>query len=330
MPGPGGGGRGGGGGGRGGSFGGGRSGGFGGGGRGGSFGGGPRPGGFGGPGGFHHHHHHGPHFGFWGPGFGFRRHYYHGGGGCLGGMVGAIIAPIFILLFLFVWFSAMFPSCSVIEVEADTTPEYNTNAMNDFADAQYAAAFGLTEDYEDHLLLVFLTDEDCYDYYYIAWMGDDIERDVVELFGNNQTALGRALGASINAQSYEYSLDSDLAVAFDHMAKQVAALGHESNHTCSTPDNSVKSHVVNMTELPLTEKTLNAALEKFTEETGISTVVVVEDMTDVLGGNQSATAAPARFSAFTIIPVIVIAVVIIALVTRSKKGASTENNNKWE
>jgi hypothetical protein len=53
-------------------------------------------------------------------------------------------------------------------------------------------------------------------------------------------------------------------------------------------------------------------------------------MTDVLGGNQSATAAPARFSAFTIIPVIVIAVVIIALVTRSKKGASTENNNKWE
>jgi hypothetical protein len=62
-------------------------------------------------------------------------------------MVGAIIAPIFILLFLFVWFSAMFPSCSVIEVETDTTPEYNTNAMNDFADAQYAAAFGLTEDY---------------------------------------------------------------------------------------------------------------------------------------------------------------------------------------
>ena len=330
MPGPGGGGRGGGGGGRGGSFGGGRSGGFsGGGGRGGSFGGGPRPGGFGGPGGFHHHHH-GPHFGFWGPGFGFRRHYYHGGGGCLGGMVGAIIAPIFILLFLFVWFSAMFPSCSLIEVETDNTPGYDANAIGDFADEQYAAAFGLTEDYEDHLLLVFLTDEDCYDYYYIAWMGDDIQRDVAELFGNNQTALGRVLEASINAQSYEYSLDSDLAVVFEHMAKQVVALNHESNHTCGTPDTSVKSHVVNRTELPLTEKTLNAALENFTAQTGISTVVVVEDMADVLGGGQSASSAPARSFAFSVIPVIIIAVVIIVLVTKSKKGTPKQDDKKWE
>jgi phosphoribosylformylglycinamidine synthase len=45
---------------------------------------------------------------------------------------------------------------------------------------------------------------------------------------------------------------------------------------------------------------------------------------------RNLTADDVAYSAFTIIPVIVIAVVIIALVTRSKKGASTENNNKWE
>ena len=246
-----------------------------------------------------------------------------------------MITPIFVLLFLFVWFSAMVPSCSFVEVESsDLTPEYNAKAINTFADEQYAAAFGLTEDFEDHLLFVFLTDAECYDYYYIAWMGDHIERDVAELFGNNQTALGRALEASINVQSYEYSLDSDLATAFRHMANQVAALGHEDNYTCAAPAHEVTSHVVNRTALPLTEQTLNAALEEFTEKTGITAVVVVEDMTDVLGGLQAGTHAETStsigYSSLLILPVIAVAVVLVVLVVRSQKGKPKEDSNKWE
>ena len=253
----------------------------------------------------------------------------------MGGALGAMIMPIFILLFMFVWFSAAIPSCSFVEVEnIDPTPEYNAKAINAFADEQYAAAFGLTEDYEDHLLFVFLTAEDCYDYYYIAWMGDHIERDVVELFGNNQTALGRALEASINVQSYEYSLDSDLATAFRHMANQVVALGHEDNYTCAAPAHEVTSHVVNRTALPLTEQTLNAALEEFTAKTGITAVVVVEDMTDVLGGLHAGmhaeTSTSIGYSSLVILPVIAVAVVLVVLVVRSQKGKPKEDSKKWE
>ena len=329
MPGPGGGGRGGGGGGRGGSFGGG--GGFGGGGRGGSLGGGHRPGGLGGLGGFHYRPH-GPRFHIWGPGFGFRRPYY-GGGGCLGGMLGAIIAPIFVLMFLFVWFGSMAGSCSYVEVETNETPAYSADAIGDYADEQYAAAFGLTDDYEDHMLLVFLTEPECYDYYYIAWVGDHVKEDVAELLGNNQTALGRALGASVNAQSYEYSLDRDLAKVFSHLADQITSLALDGNHSCGTPDNSVNSHVVNRTTLPLSEQTLNEALEDFTQKTGISTVVVVEDMSDVLGNQEQGSASstfPLRFSGGTLFLIAVVAILLVVLITRSRKGAPTGQSGKWE
>lgn len=326
MPGPGGGG-----GGRGGSFGGGHGGGGHGGGRGGSFGGGPRPGGGfgggprpgggfgggphpGGPGGFHHRPPRGPRF--WGPGF--HRPYYGGGGGCLGGIIGAIIAPIILILFMAIWLMAMIPSCSFGEVTIDNTPEYNANVIGDFADKQYAMAFGQTKDYEDHLLLLFLTDEDCSDYYYVAWVGDHIVSDVADMFGDNQTELGRALLSSINEESYKYSLDRNLATVFTHMSNVISDLDNEYNHICEDPDHSVTSHVVNRTDLPITEQTVNEALENFTKETDIPVVVVIEDMDDVLGSTGGST------TSFTsvikvVIPILIIAAVIIFLVVRAKK-----------
>ncbi len=248
-------------------------------------------------------------------------------------MIGAIIAPIFLVLFLFIWISALIPSCSLAELEMDNTPGYDATAIGDYADAQYAAAFGMSNDYEDHLLLVFLVDEDCYDYYYIAWLGDHIDRRVAELFGDNQTALGRALAASVNAQSYKYSLDSDLAAVFDHMAQQIDALGMESIYFCQSPDTSVTSHVVNHTALPLTEQTLNASLEKFTEQTGIPTVVVVEDMADVLGSEEgTAPASQQRIgitALFILVPIVIIVILIVKNV-RTKKNPDAAQKDKWE
>lgn len=246
-------------------------------------------------------------------------------------MIGAIIAPIFVLLFIFIWISAMVPSCSLFEVETTAgTPEYSADAIGDYADEQYAAAFGMTDDYEDHMLLVFLADEECYDYYYIAWVGDHIERDVAELFGDNQTALGRALAASVNAQSYEYSLDSDLASVFKYMAEQVTSLGHESNLTCTAPDAGVSSHLVNHTALPLTEETVNTALEAFTAQTGITVVVAVEDMTDVLGGGDHTEPQGVGVSPMLIIPVVVVIAIVIVMIVRSKKsGQGGEKKDQW-
>ena len=282
MPGPGGGSRGGGGGfsggGRGGSFGGG---GFGGGNRGG-FGGGPRPGGFGG---HHHHHYHGPHFG-WGWGWGPRR--YYGGGGCLG----PIIAPIFIVVFLLFFFIyLLLPSGEVVNFGK----EYNEAAFQAAADEKYAEYFAPGATYEDNLLLYFLVEEECDQIYYIAWVGDNIQYDINDLFGGNSSVLGNSVNKNV-AQYYAYSLDSNLAAVINDMENAIGILNLDSSFKKDTkPAAPSESKFVDLTGAgapELTAETVNDALASFTEKTGIRTVVCVDHIDNVFpsGGNTGATA----------------------------------------
>ncbi len=285
MPGPGGGARGGGGS---------RGGGFGGGPRGGGGFGGPHGGGFGGP---HHHRR------------GFYRRGFYGGGGCLGSLMGMILMPvILILLSVVLLFSSVGNAFSVISQGGVIT--YNEETFQDYADAQYAAEFGNSTAYEDNILIVFLTDEEYYDYYYIAWVGDHISTDINRMFGNNQTALGRSISASVNTSSYKYSLDSNLAQVVEQMKNSIADKGIDS-FSCSENHTQVESHLTNKTDMDLTEATVNSALQSFTDETGIPMVVVVEDMEDVFGRS-----IPAR----TIITAIIAVALIILAICMIVKG----------
>ena len=324
MPGPGGGSHGGGGSRGGGGLGGGRP--------GGGFGGGPggfggRPGGFGGPhGGFGGPHGFGgprpprpPHFGFgfgprWGRGW-HRGPYYGGGGGCLGGLLGIILVPFIIIVVLL---SFVGNSVSVLfggNGSGMTLVSYDENTFQTYADTCYAAEFGNSTAYEDNILLVFLTDEECYDYYYIAWVGDHVETDINYLFGNNQTALGRAITANVNQSSYMYSLDSNLAAVVNRMATEIEAKNLDSSYICSEKHIQGTSHLTNKTDLPLTEETVNKALQNFTERTGIPLVIVVDDMTDVFGKPVSIGSG----GGIALIGIAVVAVIIV-LIVRSKNG----------
>lgn len=160
---------------------------------------------------------------------------------------------------------------------------YDENSFQDYADIQYQEVFGTSTAYEDNILLVFLTENDAYyDYYYIAWVGDDIVAEVNDLFGNESTKLGQAISNGVNASSYKYSLDSDLARVIESMEKQIAEMELESAFTCKENHIQVESRLINKTSLNLTEQTVNAALQSFTETTGISIALVVDDIEDVL------------------------------------------------
>lgn len=312
MPGPGGGSRGGGGG-RGGSFGGG---GFGGGGRGsfggGGFGGGHR-GGFGGPhfGGrppFHHHHH-------WGP-------RYHGGAGCLG----ALLTPVFVIMFaVFLIFYSLLSLIPTSNTSSSTNVIYDENTFQDYAEVQYLAEFGSSTAYEDNILIVFLAEEEnYYDFYYIAFMGDDIVDPIYNMFGNNQTDLGIAMNANISASSYKYSLDKNLAQVILQMEKEISALNLESSFSCKEDHVQVRSHITNKTDIPLTEETVNSALESFTNTTGIPIVIVVENMEEVFPVKSSSDSIIILVIAIVII---VIAVVAIIRSARKKKKEDDERDN---
>lgn len=264
-----------------------RGGGFGGGSRG--SGGGPRGsggshhGGFGGGnhGGHHrpHHHHHHHHIPF----FGFRRPYYGYGRGFFNGLTGMIIAPIIILLIVISLLSSIFGSISssISNVASGGQILYDNPKMEDYADARYREEFDSAVGYEDNILLVFLVDEERTGYYTIAWVGDNIDNNIYDMFGNEYTEYGQEMKESIN-KYYENSLSKNLASLVDGMADRIVNLSLSSSfeHKSQSPG-EYKSHVTNRSDLALNDETVNRSLEEFTEDTGIPIVIVVDNIENV-------------------------------------------------
>ncbi len=273
MPGPGGGSRGGG-------FGGGSRGGFSGGGRpGGGFGGGHRPGSFGGghrPTSGHggrvpmgHFHHRPP----------MRPHGYYGGGYRRGGGCGSSMLSLVILIILLAAVFINSVGSAFSSLVSGGNAEYSEEKLQAYADEHYSELFGSNPDtYEDNILLVFLTNEECNDFYTIAWVGDNIATEINMLFGDETTSYGNAVFSYVDTGYYAYSLDTALASVVDAMAKEISHLGLASSFKSESSGARAASRFVNNTSLSLTEPTVEASLNRFTNETGIPISIVVGQM----------------------------------------------------
>ena len=129
------------------------------------------------------HHQHGPFFR--GP---RRRTVFYGGGGCFS----------IVFIFIFIIFSALFflmPNGAVIDFSDGVTIQediYDEATMQDYANVKYQKYFGNTSATEDNILLVMLTNEACDGYYTIAWVGDNVDYSINEMFGE-YTEYGDAL-----------------------------------------------------------------------------------------------------------------------------------------
>lgn len=195
---------------------------------------------------------------------------------------------------------------------------YNEETLQDYADDQYAKYFGSADSYEDNLLIVFLTYEDDYDYAYIAWVGDHIATDINFLMGGNDTELGQALSDCVNASSYKYSLDSNLAQAMQIMTKHIKDLGLDSSFTCAEQHSTNLTKFVNNTDLPMTVDTVNGALQDFTAATGIPVVIVVDEAEEVFGAPAAVDTGSGGIS---VVPVLlIVAVVVIVVVVVKNRG----------
>ena len=132
---------------------------------------------------------------------------------------------------------------------------------------------------------------------------------------------------------YENSLDEDLAKIMRTMTRKAERLNlGTSFYDEYSHENSPQSHLINNTDLKLTEKTVNDALASFTEETDIPVVIVVEDMEDVFGK----TMPMGDIIVLVVLAGLAVAaiVVIVRTVKNRKKfgGGNPEDddrNNKW-
>ena len=194
------------------------------------------------------------------------------------------------------------------------TVEYSERAFEEYANEQYAAAFGESDSYETNLLVVFLTEEKCEGYYCIAFIGDFVAEDIKEKFGNEYTEFGRSVQSAV-PEYYEYSLSSNLASVMNKMAQSIEREGLSSSFMNGyTSDTSIPSRVVNYSNVTLNETTVNTALADFTERTDIPAVIVLDTAENVFGKTM-----PTNRIVFLSVIVIIAIVAIVSIVTSARK-----------
>ena len=227
---------------------------------------------------------------------------------------------LFIVFAAIILFTAVFGAFGSIAQGGIT--EYQEKDFQDYANAEYAKAFSSSTAYEDNILLVFLTNEDADGYYCIAWVGDHIDNDVNYLFGAEGSGLGVAMERSINTAGYWYSLDSNLAMAVDMMADFVEGEGLSSSFSCNENHNQVESKLINYGEFEISESIVNSALADFTERTGITMSIVVNDVSEVFETNYSQMI----WGIVLVVLFIGLAVLFIVKGIRNRRGARVDDN----
>ena len=230
--------------------------------------------------------------GFGGGGFGrgprgfrfYRRPYGYGyyGGGIIGGLLSIILVPIFIIIFAAI---VLIINLSVtIDIVKDGGQViYDEETFQDYANANYYDHFSDTVTEEDGVMIIILTYEDNQELAYVAWVGDNLESSVNDIFGVDDE-FGIYLERTVNIDNYKYSISKDLSKVMNHMATEVGSLDLDSpfveQHDMSGAPRSV---LINRSELDMNKNTVESALEKFTEDTGIPCAILVDKAEAVFG-----------------------------------------------
>ena len=307
--------------------------------RGGGFGGGSRGGGsnrgggfgggsFGGPGGHrhpphhhHHHHHHRPFFGFYRPYYG-----YGYGGGLFGGLASLIVLPVILLIIAASLLVGFFGSVStsISNIASGGQILYQNPEMEAYADKQYAVEFDIAVEYEDNILLVFLVDEEREGYYTIAWVGDNLQNDIADMFGNEYTEYGKSMKANINSY-YENSISRNLSSVVDSMADKIVNLQLSSSFKKDEGSPAdYQSHLTNHSDLEINEKTVNNSLSDFTKDTGIPIVIVVDNVDNVFEKSINTV------DITTVLFALVLVGVAVFYIVKAVKGKNDYRNDQDE
>lgn len=226
-----------------------------------------------------------PHFyGGW-----YHRPYHYGygyhGGGCLGGLASIILVPILVLCISIVviigLLTSMITSLFADEPAPDPNADsyiYSEEVFQDYATMQYDTFYGNvpSSEYEEKLLLIFLTTEEMEEYHCIAWLGNEICTEINHLFGGAGSTFARVVQGNINSY-YKYSLGSNLTAIVEFMRDEIEELNLSSSFRGEAAKvEPTDSKLVNYTSLNISPETVNDALADFTASTGIETVIVVE------------------------------------------------------
>ena len=195
--------------------------------------------------------------------------------------------------------------------QSDFGKNYDEAAFQRAADQKYAEYFDSGATYEDNILL-----------YFIAWIGDNVNYEISDLFGNEYTEFGQSIYSNV-ANYYAYSLDTNLAAVVNDMENIIVKMNVDSFKKETKPASPTESKLVDLTGAgapDLTADTVNDALASFTEATGIRTVICVDYIDNVFESPKGIDGA----TVFMILALIALVVVVVAVSVNSKKNRKSE------
>lgn len=207
---------------------------------------------------------------------------------------------------------SLFGGCSF-----DDQINYEESTFQIYANARYEEAFADTEDYENNILIVFTTYEGYDGWECIPWGGNHIDKEVDYLFGED---FEYVVYNNI-PEYYENSLTKNWKYIIEEMTEKVEKV-------VDAPEGDVDtsfSKLYNRSNLNIDSETVNAALVEFTEKTGISIALVIDEGADVFGvesGNDDKA-----IMIFAIVLIVIVAIVIIMNNKSKKNKASTEKTD---
>ncbi len=224
-----------------------------------------------------------------------------------------------VFIFIFIFFVIIFFSLSNLSsinntyyedvddwyyVEEDIAWYYDEEVFQNYANENYKNIFGSSKSYEDNLLLVFLTNKEADEYYTIAWIGDNIEYDINELFGE-YSEYGIYMEEYFNYGYFEYDIDANYSTIIDLLTDTISSFYLDSSfYDENGHDSSPESEVINKTDFLLNKDMINHSLVRFTEETDIPCVLLIDYVENVFGMTEEndIPAAPSE----NLIPTIII------------------------
>ncbi len=193
--------------------------------------------------------------------------------------------------------------------------------MEGYAMEQYDVQFADSKEYENNILIVFLTDEEGEEYYTMAIVGFNVSNKINNMFGNEYTEYGRALMNNLNP-GFKNTLSRNLRDTIDDLRETIESRGYDSfvDGSYSQPADYDLAVVANHSSLTISEETVNKSLQDFTKSTGIPISIVIDDMSDVFDKSFNPN------DILTIIFAVVLIGVAIFFIVKAVKGGKDKDS----
>jgi len=195
-------------------------------------------------------------------------------------IVGIVLFPLLLTIFAIIIFF-VYLSPTVQTIKDGGKINYSDQVADNYRTEAYADAFSSSSAKEDNLIIVYLVNGDGNQFYCMSKLGTNVAENVTKLFGNKDSEFGKIVTSSMDKE-FKNTLGYSLCEIVDGMGDKIQALNLGSPFKAESDRTSTaESKIINKSSLDVSVNDVNSSLVAFTQDTGISAVIVIDEIENV-------------------------------------------------